>query len=418
MVLLISFRHIPHAKFGVCLALSCVAMLSNARFLLTFQSAFQVTSTSFQGAPVVPLTSSAVDVVLDVPVQVQVQVVTHWNDTSRKTPPTIYFCKGDDGNGMRENKQVMRSALPEYRLEDMSKSQKMVGRYKDSNEYDIFINPSSPTCASTVFHWLVTHFNGHVVLFSGESDEEDPVQGANKPKVHGFGPVRTPRTEDITLYYMQLVWWDLFQTALPPLAMTDPSHRPKGKRTNYMIYANSNCVPFREEAVGRLSEFGRVHVGGKCPGRPPRRSSGDRSNLTKIATGVNLRNWWDNTRVYSEYRFCFVMEHVNHAAYITEKILMAFIGGCIPIYYGASGVFDIFNEKAFIFYNISDPQPALDKMKALESDKELYEQMFQEPIAAHGDATIEKYFSFSDDVGHGVLKQRIRETLGISNLVP
>ena len=63
------------------------------------------------------------------------------------------------------------------------------------------------------------------------------------------------------------------------------------------------------------------------------------------------------------------MEHaVDHSAYITEKIMMAFIGGCIPIYYGPPGIFDIFNEKAFVFYNISDPQPALvDKVKALES---------------------------------------------------
>jgi hypothetical protein len=112
------------------------------------------------------------------------------------------------------------------------------------------------------------------------------------------------------------------------------------------------------------------------------------------------------------------MEHVNHAAYITEKILMAFIGGCIPIYYGSPAVFDIFNEKAFIFYNISDPQPALDQVRALETDKKLYEKMLKEPIAAHGNATIEKYFSFSDEVGNGVLKRRIREKLGVSNLVP
>jgi hypothetical protein len=395
-----STRYIPHV-LRISFAMSCVAILSNSRVLLTFQSSFQ--DTSFQDAPVV-------DAVVDV------QAVTHWNDTSRKKPPTIYFCLGSGGNGMRENKQMLTNALPEYQFEDISRSQKRIGGFKDSNEYDVFINPSRLGCDLSVLQWLITHFNGHIVLFSGESDKEDPVQGADKPKVHGFGPVRNPRTEDITLYYMQLVWWDKFQVVLSPLAMTDPSHRPRGNETNYMMYANSNCVAFREEAVGRLSEFGLVHVGGKCPGRPP---SGDRSNLTKIATGVGLRNWWANTRLYSDYRFCFVMEHeVDHSAYMTEKILMAFIGGCIPIYYGPPGVFDIFNEKAFIFYNISDPQPALDKVKAIESDKELFEQILKEPIAAHGDATIEKYFSFSDEVGNGVLKQRIREKLGISNLVP
>ena len=124
-------------------------------------------------------------------------------------------------------------------------------------------------------------------------------------------------------------------------------------------------------------------------------------------------------KLYSDYGFCVVLEHaVDHSAYITEKIMMAFIGGCIPIYYGPPGIFDIFNEKAFVFYNIIDPQPALDKVKALESNKELYEQMRKEPIAAHGNATIEKYFSFSDEVGNGALKQRTREKLGLRNFEP
>jgi hypothetical protein len=82
-----------------------------------------------------------------------------------------------------------------------------------------------------------------------------------------------------------------------------------------MMCANSNCVGFREEAVGRLSEFGLVHCGGKSAGRPPR---ADRSSFTKIDSGVSSSNWRANTRLYS--RFCFVMEHeVDHSAYITEQ---------------------------------------------------------------------------------------------------
>jgi hypothetical protein len=374
---MISIRNIPLAV-GLIVAIATVAaVLMDSRSLITFQSSFQ--DALFQ--------TSAVDVDVDVVVDVQ-GIVTHWNDTRRKKPPTIYFCHPNDGNGMGENKHMLRNVLPEYQFEDLSKvpvdkrHQKMPDGFKDSNEYDLFIKHTHPDCSQTVLQWLITHFHGHIVFFSGESDEEDPVQGGDKASVHGFGPVRHPRTEDMTLYYMQLTWWHLFQDALSPLAMTDPSRRPRGNQTSYMMYANSNCVPFREEAVGRLSEFGLVHCGGKCAGRPP---SGDTSNLTKIPTGVSLRNWWANTRLYSDYRFCFVMEHVNHAAYITEKILMAFIGGCIPIYYGSSGIFDVFNEKAFIFYIIvtSDPQPAPEKVKPLESDKELNEQMLREPIELH-----------------------------------
>jgi hypothetical protein len=159
--------------------------------------------------------------------------------------------------------------------------------------------------ANHPFQWLRRSF-------SGESDEEDPVLGTDKSKVHGFGSVRHPRIEDTTLCYMQFTLWHYFQGALSPLDMTDPSHRPRENQTNYMMHANSNCVGFREEAVGRLSEFGLVHRDGKCAGRAPR---GDRSSLIKLASGVSLSNWWANTRLYSDYRFCFVMEHeVDHSA--------------------------------------------------------------------------------------------------------
>lgn len=97
---------------------------------------------------------------------------------------------------------------------------------------------------------------------------------------------------------------------------------------------------------------------------------------------------------------------------------MAYAAGCIPIYYGPETIFDIFNEKSFIFYNISNPQPALDLVKRLEHDLELYDEMMNETIALNGEATIEEYFSFSDEVGNGVLKKRMRKKLGLSNLVP
>ena len=33
---------------------------------------------------------------------------------------------------------------------------------------------------------------------------------------------------------------------------------------------------------------------------------------------------------FSYFRFCFVLENRRHEGYITEKIINAFLGGCIP----------------------------------------------------------------------------------------
>jgi hypothetical protein len=349
----------------------------------------------------------------------------HYNSTDRKSNPTIYFCHPNDGNGMGEMKSIMGSVLPEYQLSALKTGgrppniEKYLWEEKYTNEYDVFIGPFAQYCKyDIVERWLHTHFNGHMVLFSGESDENHPVRSvdAKAKKMHAFGPIKHEREEDMTLFYFQLTWWSYFKDQLPPSAITTTEQRPKGNGTNFMIYAASNCVQFREHAAGLFSEIGIVHCDG-CAGETP--PSGNRTNLVPTKSGNKLRNWPDNAKLYSNYRFCLVLEHVgNHPGYITEKILMAFVGGCIPIYHGPVEVFNIFNKDAFIFYNDTDPQPALDLVAALESDKGRYDEMMNEPIAANGEITIQDYFSFSDDIGGGSLKEKMREKLGLSNLVP
>jgi alpha(1,3/1,4) fucosyltransferase len=49
------------------------------------------------------------------------------------------------------------------------------------------------------------------------------------------------------------------------------------------------------------------------------------------------------------------MENRAARGYNTEKIINAFQAGSIPIYYGTTEVFDVFNARAFVFYNVSDP---------------------------------------------------------------
>ena len=44
--------------------------------------------------------------------------------------------------------------------------------------------------------------------------------------------------------------------------------------------------------------------------------------------------------------------------YVSEKILNAFFAGGIPIYYGSLEVFDIFNKRAFVYFDIGNPRCA------------------------------------------------------------
>ena len=107
------------------------------------------------------------------------------------------------------------------------------------------------------------------------------------------------------------------------------------------------------------------------------------------------------------------MENKKKDGYLTEKIVNAFAGGTVPIYYGsAPDVFDVFNENAFVYYDIDDPQPALDRIKYLEMNKTAYDEVLRGPILKDGEETIRKYFSWNDELGNGELKWFIRDMIG------
>lgn len=197
--------------------------------------------------------------------------------------------------------------------------------------------------------------------------------------IHYFGPVKenVKSEKDILLTYLQTVWWSEFREQLPVSTLINGKKKVKEHLNPFfMIYAHGNCVQFRDIAAWEFSKVGVVHLGGKCQGNP---LDGNRTNLQKIDSGITLANWRDNTQLHSRYRFCLVMEHErDHSAYITENILLAFIGGCIPIYHGPLLIFDIFNKDAFVFYNISDPLQAREMVLKLEADRGLHEAMLME----------------------------------------
>ncbi len=55
---------------------------------------------------------------------------------------------------------------------------------------------------------------------------------------------------------------------------------------------------------------------------------------------------WDTLK---QYKFCLCYENMgNQKGYITEKLFDCFVGGCVPIYLGASNVTDVIPKACFI----------------------------------------------------------------------
>jgi hypothetical protein len=192
----------------------------------------------------------------------------------------------------------------------------------------------------------------------------------------------------------------------------DPSKKPKSiDPRDAVIYVVNQCRTFRNEAALEISETLdiRIHQNPKCPKR--------NANFVSIPnedwTGRDL--YHENWKLYSKYKFCLVIENTATSDYVTEKIFLAFMGGCIPIYWGTKDVFHIFNHKAFIFYDFEKPDKALKEIKTLQQNRSAYFEKLNAPILAHGNETIESHLSLADDVGNGSLKIQIRSMMGLEN---
>jgi hypothetical protein len=161
-----------------------------------------------------------------------------------------------------------------------------------------------------------------------------------------------------------------------------------------------------------LSRVGLIHYGICVP-------TNLSENFTQLPSDhLGHSTWVENHKLFQDYRFCLVLENKLQAGYITEKILMAFLGGCIPIWYGTTEIFEIFNRQAFLYLN-GTASAAIEvlvrRVEELERDPGAYSAMIQQPILADGNITLQKYFSFEDAIGQGVLKHEIRVKMGLED---
>ena len=109
--------------------------------------------------------------------------------------------------------------------------------------------------------------------------------------------------------------------------------------------------------------------------------------------GTFLKNWTGppappfGTSEYHEFlgswKFMICFENCKQQYYMTEKLTNAYLGGCIPIYWGCPQVKEILNEKAILLLEDNTPEAInalIEKILELENNESLYEQMYNEPL--------------------------------------
>jgi hypothetical protein len=317
-----------------------------------------------------------------------------------------------------ENYKLAQEVFPDY-----------VSRYKGGLDLQThhslgFTHPSRPPTADDILvfgmhgpcHGDFKLFPGKVLLTEGEPDGDNiPESVTLAGRQPGEDVYQIGLLEDsehsVLLFHGAWNMMRLDESIWPTL--WDHSRKPinSGKYKGLM-YMSANCQQHREQAVDRISAIMPVYHGGRCKGN----GAIDPSNPSfhKMPNVPQGSHWSNNRDAYSEYTFCIAMENSLTQHYLSEKIIMAFLSGCVPIYFGSNEVFDIFNKDAFIFYNPQDPMPALEKLQMLVSNETAYQEMLhQQLILANGDQTVHDYFSVSDRIGGGYLKNKLRRTMGL-----
>ena len=97
------------------------------------------------------------------------------------------------------------------------------------------------------------------------------------------------------------------------------------------------------------------------------------------------KNQEDKYDFLKKYKFSIVCENEKKNGYITEKVLDAFAAKTIPIYYGADNVNKYFNPEAMIIIKDEDDiDNAIERIKQIDEDDELYLHMLKQPAILPG----------------------------------
>jgi len=339
------------------------------------------------------------------------QIKPKMSSTDETSQPTLYTCSHPWMLG-----KLGSSLFPDYIQKPLQEEDPAL-----FTEQDIVITHPGWDCDTTLLH---RHFD----LRTGR--KESPWNFPGKILYVNGESIMDPRGDlDYHLGYLPdsdrsvRVFWVFISFLYGPAGHYPPDvvaqifqnkrTLPSLEKKHFLIYAASNCIVYREAAFMALAHVDTVHYAGACHGL----NAGEKK--VKPAPRIDQftrTNQGNNRALFSDYRYCLVMENTKADGYITEKIITAYLSGCVPIWYGTTEVFDLFNKDSFIYYDVEHPWVAINQIKDLEENPAKYKEMLMQPVLANGEDTVNEFMSFSSTVGNGKLKKRIRSMMGVPDV--
>jgi hypothetical protein len=142
--------------------------------------------------------------------------------------------------------------------------------------------------------------------------------------------------------------------------LTQPRKLNIEEKTDFCVMVAGNPEGLRVNLFNSISQYKQVDGYGNMFGNPLKGSKFD---------------------LLPSYKFCLCPENSIYDGYVTEKLIDAYAGGCVPIYSGDMSVIDDFNEKAYLNYQFSkNMEYFVSKIMMLSTDNRYYQEIYEQPL--------------------------------------
>lgn len=139
------------------------------------------------------------------------------------------------------------------------------------------------------------------------------------------------------------------------------------KFCNFLV-SNGSASEFRTQFFNLLSQYRPIDSGGRY--------------LNNIGAFVKDKSSWQK-----EYKFSLCFENSSTPGYLTEKLIQAYAAHTIPIYWGDPQAIGSLkdgkggiNPNAIVWVDQKSPEQAVQQIMSLDSNANLYFEMFLQPL--------------------------------------
>ena len=357
-------------------------------------------------------------------------------------------------------------------IEDYHPHHSMLLYHTVNHILETFYRPS-PALLEIMARTQANYYDAQITTTKTSSSAAAATAGISSTALLPPLPPPKPKPTDEHAWTQLIHGFPTRSTGQPP-AVEDEADE---KRINAIVYLSRNCQEHRQHAAQVLattfqnisigeheirllrqqptttsssasSAASFVHYGGACqiPNGIPvpsiitdqykNKNNNKKANNNKEDV-LGRNNFRQNYQtLYTEYKYCLVMENTYQPGYVTEKLIQALLGGCLPIYSGPQDdMRHLVDPALYIYYNRTDPMTALDELRRLEytgpdGQREYHRRRAllrtrsllwntpQQQKTTAGMTTTDQvlhneYFSYIPDIGNGQLYTKLHTMMNL-----